>query len=207
MAFLDLYLGAQDWPSADEMAKRATKLREAKMPGLSETDKTGQPNIEQLKGQLQGQGQQMQQMQQVMQAMQMKIETEQAKQQAQMMKAQLDAQVAMSKLDKESDTKLRIAAADNETKLAIANLSSQVEALLTTLKLEHEAKKIEAAQQHEARMSSEDKLFATVQGREQAGTERMNARDKMRHEAQECAGAAYARGGDGSAGGGSARGS
>jgi hypothetical protein len=55
----------------------------------------------------------------------------------------------MQKAQLESDTKLRVSAADNETKLAIAGVESKLEALLTLLKLEAEGRKIEAQAAHD----------------------------------------------------------
>jgi hypothetical protein len=137
------YFKFRDFPGAREVADLLKKVREKQFPGLDGDDKNPM-DPEAMKAQMEGMGQQMQQMQQALQMATQKIETEQAKQQATMMKAQLDAQSAMQKAQLDSDTKLRISAADNETKLALAGMESKLEALLTLLKLEHEGKKIDA---------------------------------------------------------------
>jgi len=138
------YFRFRDFPGSKEIADILKKMRDKQFPGLDANEDGQQPSPEQVKAQMEGMGQQMQQMQQMLQQATMKLETEQAKQQAQMMKAQLDAQSTMQKAQLESDTKLRISAADNETKLALVGMESKFEALLTLLKLEHESKKLEA---------------------------------------------------------------
>jgi hypothetical protein len=150
------YFRFRDFPGSKEIGDILKKMRDKQFPGL-DTEEGEQPTPEQVKAQMEGMGQQMQQMQQMLQQATMKLETEQAKQQAQMMKAQLDAQTAMSKAQLDSDTKLRISAADNETKLALVGMEGKLEALLTLLKLEHEGKKIEAEQARtEATLQHED---------------------------------------------------
>lgn len=147
------YFRFRDFPGAREISELLKRMRDKQFPGL-DAKEGEQPDAEQVKAQMEGMGQQMQQMQQALQQATMKIETDQAKQQAQVLKAQLDAQTAMSKAQLDSDTKLRIAAADNETKLALVGMEGKLEALLTLLKLEHESKAIEQAQEHEAEMGA-----------------------------------------------------
>ena len=136
----------QGKPGFQEIADRLAKWREMQMPGLSDSEAGGQPTIEQLQGALKRGEQQTQMMGQQMQAMQHALETEQAKQQAQMMKAQLDAQIKIQELQaemtramREDETKRVIAAADNETKLLIADLANQMKVMLETLGLRKEA--------------------------------------------------------------------
>ena len=137
------YFRFRDFPGAKEIGDLLKKMREKQFPGLGD-EKDGQgPSAEQMQAQMQWMQGQMQQMQQALQMATMKIETEQAKQQAQMMQAQITAQTTMQKAQLDADTKLRVSAADNETKLALAGMESKLEALLTLLKLEHESKKIE----------------------------------------------------------------
>jgi hypothetical protein len=142
------YFKFRDFPGAKEIADILKQVREKQFPGLGQ-EEGAQPSPEQMQAQVQAMQQQMQQMGQQMQAMGQALETEQAKQQAQVLKAQLDAQTAMQKAQLESDTKLRVSAADNETKLAIAGVESKLEALLTLLKLEAEGRKIEAQAAHD----------------------------------------------------------
>jgi hypothetical protein len=94
-----------------------------------------------------------------------KIETEQAKQQAQMMKAQLDAQTAMQKAQLDAETTRIVAAADNATKLEIAQLSARVDEMLSVLKIQADAYKIETQAAHD------DKQIAMSQGHEAAMSE------------------------------------
>jgi hypothetical protein len=164
------YFRFRDFPGAREISDLLKKMRDKQFPGL-DAKEGEQPDAEQVKAQMEGMGQQMQQMQQALQAATMKIETEQAKQQATMMKTQLDAQTAMSKAQLDSDTKLRISAADNDTKLALAGMESKMDALMTILKLEHEAKKVEAenartamAMEHQTAQTAKQQQHEAIMG-------------------------------------------
>lgn len=99
---LPTFLRYQDSPGAQEAADLMKKFRDMKFPGLSEDGK--QPlTAEQAQSKVAALEQQMQMMQQQLQAAVMAIETEQAKQQAVMAKAQLEAQ-----------TKLQLAALEQQ---------------------------------------------------------------------------------------------
>lgn len=126
----DLFLRYQDWPGAKEMADRMAKVREKQMPGLGEGD-NGQPPPEQLAAQAQALQQQLQMAQQQIAAMGKALETDAAKQQAQIEMARMDLE--RTRLDNES--RERIAAANNETKLAIEGLNAQI--VRINLALEH----------------------------------------------------------------------
>lgn len=154
----DLVFQFRDDPGAREIAKRFAKIREKQFPGLGEGE-DGQPTPEQMQGQLEQMGQALKQMEGQFKGVVQALETEQAKQQATMMKAQLEAQTAsqkaeleMARAQLEADTKLRISGADNETKLAIAGLQAQMDEMLEVLKLTAEAAKLRKAQEHEAVM-------------------------------------------------------
>jgi hypothetical protein len=123
------YFRFRDFPGAKEIADILKEMREKEFPGLGQ-DKDGQATPDQLKAQLSAQAQQMQlvqaQLQQAMEA----IKTDQAKQQAQIMKAQLDAQTKSQVAQIESQTELAIANQNNQTKLAIEKLAASVQALV-----------------------------------------------------------------------------
>lgn len=100
----DLYFKFRDFPGHKEIAERLAKIREQQFPGLTD-DEENAPSVTQLQQQIQQMGQQVQQMgQQLMQA-QKALETDQAKQQATMAKAQMDNQTKMliAKLDALTD--------------------------------------------------------------------------------------------------------
>ena len=122
-----LYFKYREFPGARAVADLLRKMREKQFPGL-ETDEDGQPSPEQMQSQMQQMGEQMQMMQQQLQMAMKELETEQAKQQATLQKAQMD-----------NETKLRIAEQDNQTKLALAQLSSQVSEIVDALKMSHES--------------------------------------------------------------------
>lgn len=157
------YFRFRDFPGAKEIADLLKKVREKQFPGL-EGNEGQPPQPEQLMAQMEQMGQQMQMMQQQLQGAVQSLETEQAKQQAQILKAQLDAQTRMAQAQLEADTKLRISAADNETKLALAGMESKLEALLTLLKMEGEREKIEEAQEKEDEREASRQTHEVVMG-------------------------------------------
>lgn len=135
----DIWFQYRDQPGAKEISKRLARWREMQMPGLGEGE-DGQPSPEQAEMKVRGLEQQVQQLQQQLQQAAQAIQTDQAKQQAAMMKAQADQQTALAKTEMDAasreriaasanETKLTIAAADNQTKLAIAGLEERLAAM------------------------------------------------------------------------------
>jgi hypothetical protein len=164
------YFKFRDFPGAKEIADLLKKVREKQFPGLS-NEEGEQPSPEQMQAQLQGMKQKMDEMGQQLQMAGKAMETEQAKQQAQMMKAQLDAQTAqmelqakMAQAQLEADTKLRIAAADNATKLEIANLTAQVEEMLSLLKVQSDAYKIDQQAAHDDAQAARSQQHEAIMG-------------------------------------------
>jgi hypothetical protein len=84
------YFRFRDFPGAKEIADILKKLRDQQYPNLAEDDKGGKPTVEQLQAQLAAMQQQGQMMQQQLEAAAKALETEQAKQQATLQKAQMD---------------------------------------------------------------------------------------------------------------------
>jgi len=135
------WLKFQDWPGAKEAADLMKALREKQYPGLGD-DENAPPSPEQLKAQLEAQGQQMQMMQMQLQSAIKAIETDQAKQQATLLKTQMDNQ-----------TKERIATSDNEVKLAIEGLKVQMEQFLALQNAAHEQRMAHEDHAHEVAMA------------------------------------------------------
>jgi hypothetical protein len=117
------YFRFRDFPGAKEIADLLKEMREKQYPGLGQ-DKDNPMDPKQLQAQLQAMQQQMQMQQQQMQMMQQALETEQAKQQAQIMVAQMREETARYKTE-----------ADNATKMAVAQKSSEDKAIVEELKL------------------------------------------------------------------------
>ena len=133
-----IYFENRDFPGARQIAKVLKQVRDKQFPDL-DGDAEGQPSPEQLKAQIGQMGQQMEMMGAQLEAAIKAIETDQAKQQATLLKAQMD-----------NETKLRIAQGDNETKLALAEISSRLDEFLEALKVRHQADENEADRELDA---------------------------------------------------------
>jgi portal protein len=139
----DLFLNFQDWPGAKEMSKRMAKVREKQFPGLGEGE-DGQVPPEQMQAQLQGAKQQLQQMEQVVQQLTQALETEQAKQQAILQKADMDSKAKLQQTDMDNQADLRRSEMDNAMKLQIAELQAQVDMAIAQLKAQMDQYKVAA---------------------------------------------------------------
>lgn len=129
---LPTYMRFRDTPGAKELADMLTKYRDKQFPFL--VDKEGeQPTPEQLQAKVQAMEQQMGEMQQMLQQAGQIIETDQAKQQATIKKAQMD----------------------NEAKVAIAQMGTQKEAQSAALDVH--LQKMEEA--FEARQNAMDRAL------------------------------------------------
>jgi hypothetical protein len=130
----DLYFRFRDFPGATEIADRLKKLYEKAHPGEDEQEQ----NPEAVAAENQALKQQMQEMQQQLQAAAQAIETDQAKQQAIMAKAKLDA-----------ETRLEIARLDAENRIQIEMIKQQAEAAGRSSDQQHEAARDQFEAAHE----------------------------------------------------------
>ena len=121
-----IYFENRDFPGARSIAKLFKKIQEKEMPFLSEDDEN-QPSPEQMQAQIQQMGQQIEQMGQALEQASKAIETDQAKQQATMQKAEMDNQ-----------TRLQISQSDNETRLLLAEMAGELKKLTEGLKVTHD---------------------------------------------------------------------
>jgi hypothetical protein len=121
-----VYFKNRDFPGAPEIADILKKLQEQQFPFLAGGEEDGQPSPEQMQSQLQQLTQQLEMMGAQLQGAMKALETEQAKQQATMMKAEMDNQ-----------TKLKIAEMESQTKLLMEKLGGKLEEI--SMKLEHDA--------------------------------------------------------------------
>jgi len=166
----DLYFKFRDFPGAKEVSKRLERLREKTNPGLGD-QKDGQPNPEQMQAQMQALQQQLQEAQQkVAQAADL-LKTEQAKQQATIEKAKIDA-----------DRELRIQAMKDAASIAVAKINAAAKGAIVAGELENEnlalaneishdeeMAKFQAA--HEAALLAEEHAHETAKVKFQAAHE------------------------------------
>jgi hypothetical protein len=146
----DIYFQNRDFPQSKLISERMKKLREMQFPGLDE-DGDGQPTPEQMRAQLQQLTQQLEMMGAELQGAMKALETEQAKQQATLQKAEMDNQ-----------TKLKIAELESQTKLALEQVSGALQQVL--MKLEHDAEQKDFdREQEELDRSQKDEHLAAEQ--------------------------------------------
>ena len=144
------YMKYRTFPGHDELADILKKMRDKQFPFLAGDD-SGQPTPEQSQAQVQALQQQLQVMGAQMQAAMEQIKTEQAKQQATIAKAQIDAQ-----------TKVQIAQTEQQTQLLTAKLESELEQIRLALQQGHEARMQQQDQVHEAAMGATDAAHAAA---------------------------------------------
>ncbi len=115
-----IYFKNSDIPGANEIADLLTKERDHAMPWLSEPKDGEEPTPEQMKSENQALKQQNQQLQQQVQQAAMAIQTEQAKQQAGLQKAQMDNQTKLEVEKLKAQVQLLIQRGADETKVHVA---------------------------------------------------------------------------------------
>lgn len=114
-----VFLRFQDGPGMQEAAELATEYRDMKFQGLGKP-KDGTVTPEMLQKKVKSQEMQIQQMQQAGSELQKQLETDQAKQQATMMKAQMDAQMK----DKEIAADFAKAQLESQTRIQVAEIAA-----------------------------------------------------------------------------------
>lgn len=154
----DIWFRFRDHPGAKEIAKRLAKLREMKYPGIGEGE-DGEVPPEQAAMKAKAMEQQVQQLTQQLQQAAQAMETDQAKQQATIAKAQMDAETKQRVAAEDNETKLIIAAAQEETKRLIAGMQAQIQQVQELFAETRATREQESATQerregeaHEARM-------------------------------------------------------
>lgn len=153
-----LYFRYRDFPGAKEIAELLAKVRDKQFPGLNAdaTDDDGVPTPEAQKAQIDALRQQVQQMGMQLQGTMKALETEQAKQQARLLEAQLDAQTRVRTTEMDNQTKLQIAQIQAETKVAL-------EAIMAKLETIENAR----GRGHDSVERSLDRMHSNEQGREE----------------------------------------
>lgn len=127
-----LYFKYRDFPGAKEIGDLLAKVRDKQFPGLSEGE-DGKPNPAQAQAEIAQLKQQLEMLGAQMQAAMKAIETEQAKQQTVLQKAQMD-----------NEAKIRVAEIEAQTRMALEQLSARMEEIKAALQIRHEATQKEA---------------------------------------------------------------
>lgn len=135
----DLYFGFRDFPSAKTVSQRLRKIIEMKNPELFRDDDDAE-TPDQLRARLADTEQKMQVLQQQLgQAVEM-LKTEQAKQQATLEKANLDAQSREAVAQINAQTKLMVEQIKAENDLALERMQAEVERMKAMLQVQEGAR-------------------------------------------------------------------
>src|SRR5574341_233185 len=146
------YFRFRDFPGAKEIADILKKVRDQQYPMLAEDENPESP--EQLKAQLQQMQQGMQEHEQVIQQLQEALKTEQAKQQATVQKAQIDAQAGQQKAVIAAESDANVARIQQETEIALAQIKAELESLKTQVQAQTAMRSQMMGQAHEAGMAA-----------------------------------------------------
>lgn len=137
MVLLPTYMRFRDSPGAKEVADLLTKFRDQKFPYLAQKEGE-QPTPEQLQAQVAALQQQLQEAQQQLQMAAEAIKTDQAKQQASLQRAEMDAQAGLQKTQLDAQAKQQIAEAEARLKVLLAQLDQSAETRAAALQAAHE---------------------------------------------------------------------
>ena len=151
---LPVYMKFLDSPGSKEAAEIMTKYRDQHFPGL--TDDEGQaPTPQQLQSQIQAMQQKGQEQAQQLQMAVEQIKTDQAKQQAMIQKAQIDAQKEIQLQQMKNAASIAVAQINAQAKIGMSATEDENEALATGLQHAHEAEQAEQDRAHEAAMAAQ----------------------------------------------------
>ena len=154
-----VYFRYRDSPGSKEIAEILKEVRDKQYPGLGQ-DKDQGPSPEQLQAQLQAMQAQGQQMQQQLQLAIEEIKTDQAKQQAMIRKAEIDAQ-----------KDIQLQRMRDATSIAVATINARAKGVLSDDENRHE--QVALAEEHafEANQSEKDREHEREQSRFDAAHE------------------------------------
>lgn len=181
------YFRFRDFPGAPEIADILKKMRDMQFPDLGDDKEALSP--QELQSQLAAAQQQMQQMQQQMQQMQMALETDKAKQEATILKAQMDNAAKVQVSQSEQQTKLLIAQITAESKAQMEAMAERIEKQLLALKDMGETRGRHEDHAHERGMQVEEHRHERALQREKSafdvaktGLQQMQASDDKRQD-------------------------
>ncbi len=153
LALLPTWMKFRDAPGSKEAADILLKLRNKQFPFLAEQEGAA-PNIEQVQAENEALKGQMQELTQQLQAASQAIETDQAKQQATIQKATLDAQTKSADAQLQAMVKQEMAKFQAAHEVALENDRQAAEAAITAQKLDFERWKVQFEAAHEVAMAA-----------------------------------------------------
>ena len=149
-----IYFKGRDFPGHDEIADILKKVRDQQYPSLAAP--AGEETPDQLRAKIQGMQQQQQQLQQQLQQAQQANETEQARQQAVIQKAQIEAQSRAQVEDIDSKARMQAEQIAADVKLQIEQMKIEFQMALQRNEQQFEARQAELERMHKERLASEE---------------------------------------------------
>lgn len=144
------YFRFRDFPGSKEIADILKKVRDKQFPGLGDEN---EDSPEAMQAKLQAAEEQIKQMGQQLQAAAKALETDQAKQQATLQKADMDNKADLQKAEMDNATRVQIAQLQAQVQMALA----EIKAIQEQVKAEQQAKlqtqEADKDRQHEAVMA------------------------------------------------------
>lgn len=151
LLLLPTWLKFQDTPGSKEAEELMKKYRDSKFPGLV-GDKGEQPTAEQLQAKMQGMEQAGQELQKQLQAAGQQIQTDQAKQQA---------QIAIAKIN--ADKEIQLQKMKDAASIAVAEINARAKGVLSAQEAMHESVALDQEQAHELGMQAMDQAHQQQQ--------------------------------------------
>lgn len=152
---LPTFMKFSDEPWAQDAFKLMKEVRDQKFPGLDKAE-PGQETPEQLRAELEASKAKLKEAESIMGQMKQAIDTDQAKQQAQIEKARIDA-----------EAKMALAGQDAQTTSQLEELTQKFDAMLEQMKQQSAAELQAMDNAHEMRMLELEQRFAALQAAEQ----------------------------------------
>lgn len=168
----DIWLEFQSWPGHQEAAERIKKMLPPPLQQQDQQNAAGQAAA--LQGQLQQMGQQLQQAQQY-------IQSEQAKHQATIAKARIDAETTLRKQEMQDATAIAVAQINAAAKGVQLATEAQNEALATGREHAYDAVEAQRQRQHEIQLAAQQHAQALQQAREGAAQGFAQAEQGQQH--------------------------
>jgi hypothetical protein len=150
-----IYFKYREFPGADSIAEDMRKLRDKQFPFLAEGD-DGQPTPEQMQSQMDQMGQQLQMMGAQLQAAIKAIETEQAKQQATLQKAEMDNMTKIRLAEIKAQSEVQLESMKGEFRAALEEIKAVLAREQGAFQRGHESEEKDRDREHETVMKVTD---------------------------------------------------
>lgn len=179
----DIFFKYNAAPWSTEAEKRMKKVVEGAHPEFFKADQEGAETPEQLRAMLKAGQMQIQQLQQQLEMAAKAIETDQAKQQAALEKANIDAQTKLQTEKMGADAEAMLAEMDARVKIQIEEMRAESEMKIKTIQETAETERLEMQQRFDAMQSELDRQAEEQMARYKAEEAREMTERGHAHEA------------------------